>query len=84
MAITVRKELYVAAPDKKTADGRSQKYVHGTGLRRVEHRSLQREADWTNGDFERFSDDNGRTWGQWQDVYSRGHETKGDDEVVTA
>ncbi|MDF2911136.1 MAG: hypothetical protein K0Q56_2017, partial [Sporolactobacillus laevolacticus] len=67
----VRKELYVESPDKKTTDQRSQRYVDSTGLRRVEHKSLQGESDWSNAAFERFSDDNGRTWGEWQDVYSR-------------
>ena len=83
MPVTVRKELYAAAPDRQTTDTRSQRYVNGTGFGRVEHRSLQREADWTNGDFERFSDDNGRTWGPWQDVYDRGHQIKGQDEITT-
>ncbi len=83
MAITVKRELYASAPDQHTIDGRSQRYVNGTGLRRVEHRSLQREADWSNEDFERYSDDNGRTWGEWRDVHSRGYEAKGDDELVT-
>ena len=83
MAITLRSELYAASPDKQTAERRSQRYVDAVKLRRLEHRSLQREADWTNEDFERVSDDNGRTWGPWQNVYSRVHETKGDDEIVT-
>jgi hypothetical protein len=81
MAITVRRELYAEAPDRDTAEGRSQRYTHGTGLRRVEHRSLQRESDWSNGDFERYSEDNGRSWGAWKDVHALGNETKGDDEV---
>lgn len=82
MAITVRRERYAEAPDNKTTDRRTQRYVNGSGLRRVEHRILQRESDWRNAVYERFSDDNGRTWGDWQDVYAQGHETKGDDEIV--
>lgn len=83
MKSTVRPELYVKAPDERTGENRSQRYVDGTGLRRVEHRSLQRESDWSNADFERHSEDNGRTWGEWQDVHRRGCETKGDDEINT-
>jgi hypothetical protein len=44
LAITVRKALYAPAPDERTSDHRSQRYVDGTGLRRMEHRTLQRET----------------------------------------
>ena len=81
--ITVRRELYVEAPDKKTAESRSQRYVNGTGLKRVERKSLTGESDWSTGNFERFSDDNGRTWGEWQDVRGQIYEAKGDDEIMT-
>lgn len=82
-AITVRKELYAPAPDERTSEHRSPHYVNGTGLRRVEHRSLQRESDWSDADYERYSDDNGRTWGDWRDVRRQQTETKGEDEVNT-
>ncbi|MAE61858.1 MAG: hypothetical protein CMJ49_10950 [Planctomycetaceae bacterium] len=82
-SITVRRELYAPAPDDQTSEGRSQCYVNGDGLRRVEHRTLQRESDWTNARFTRRSDDNGRTWDQWQDVHDQSAETKGDDEIYT-
>jgi len=81
--IAVRKELYAQAPDERTSDRRRQQYVNGAGLRRVEHRSLQRESDWSNDSFERYSDDNGRTWGEWRNVRSRSCETRGEDEMVT-
>jgi len=81
--ITVTKELYAPAPDERTSEGRSQCYVNGADMRRVEHRSLQRESDWSNADFERYSDDNGRTWGAWQDIHQQTCEVKGDDEVNT-
>ncbi len=84
MVITVRSSIYAEAPDRHTSEARSQKYVNGEGAIRVEHRSLQRESDWSNADFERRSKDNGRTWGQWQDVYSRGYEVSGEDEINTA
>lgn len=81
--ITVRRELYATAPDAQTSEGRRQRYASGTGLRRIEHRSLQRESDWSHADHERYSDDNGRTWGGWQDVCQRSNETRGDDEINT-
>ena len=81
MSIRVKKELYVKAPDKQTAKCMSQFYVNGTGLRRVEHQKLQRESDWSNAMFERYSDDNGRTWGEWKDVYSNNCEIKANDEI---
>ena len=37
--IAVRRELYVAAPNKQTAESRSQSYVNGTGLKRVDARA---------------------------------------------
>lgn len=79
----VRKERYVEAQDKYTSEGRSQRYVNGTGLRRVERKSVTGESDWSNALFERYSDDNGRTWGAWKDVYSRRYERKGEDEIGT-
>ncbi len=83
MAITIQSGVYAEASDQHTNEVRSQKYVSGKGLSRVEHRSLQRESDWSNADFERRSEDNGRTWGEWQDVYSQGQEVRGDDEINT-
>ncbi|MFC1452975.1 hypothetical protein ACFLSJ_06475 [Verrucomicrobiota bacterium] len=79
----MRRELYVEAPDQRTTDCRSQRYVCGTGLRRVEQRSLQRESDWSSAVFERFSDDNGRSWSAWKDVYRQGHDIRGEDEITT-
>ena len=83
MTTRVRSELYAASPDKKTADARAMRYVDVETLRRLEHRSLHRESDWTNEDYERYSDDNGRTWGPWKNVFDKVHETKGEDEIVT-
>ncbi|HOV21460.1 MAG TPA: sialidase family protein [bacterium] len=83
MGITIRRELYVKAQDKNMCEWRSQKYVNGEGLKRVEIRSLEGESDWSSGLFERYSDDNGRTWSQWKDIYSQGYEKKGEDEIST-
>ena len=82
MTIAIQRELYAPAPDKQTTDIRYQRYLSASDLRRVEHRSLHREADWTDADFERISDDNGRTWGPWQDVHGKVYEARGEDEIV--
>ena len=84
MAISVIKELYVRAQDKHTGERRSQRYINAVGLTRVEHRSLICEPDWSTADFERFSHDNGRTWGEWKNVNTRAYEKKGEDEINTA
>jgi len=83
MTITIKRQLYAEAPDERTTDCRSQTYVEGSGLRRMERRSLQRESDWSSAASERFSDDNGRTWGEWRDVCVGERETRGEDEINT-
>lgn len=83
MGIKVRRELYVEAPDRYTSERRSQHYKNYTGFHRVERKGLTGESDWSNANFERYSDDNGNTWGEWIDVYSRGHEIIGEDEINT-
>ena len=82
--IILRRELYAKAPDQQTSEWRSQRYVNGTGLlKRVERRHLQRESDFACGASERYSDDNGRTWGEWRDVYGQSYEVKDKDEINT-
>ena len=83
MTIALQQELYAPAPDKQTTDIRSQRYLHAVELKRLEHRSLHREADWTDADFERVSEDNGRTWEPWKDVRKKVYEAKGEDEILT-
>ncbi|MDD4109146.1 MAG: hypothetical protein PHH93_10555 [Prolixibacteraceae bacterium] len=79
--ITVKKELYAETPDKQTSEWRSQRYVNGAGLQRVEERRLQGSSDWTDQQYERYSEDNGCTWSEWRDIYSEGSEKKGNDEI---
>jgi len=81
MTINISKELYVAAPDKYTSESRTQAYVNGTGLKRVEHKALTGESDWHTAGFERYSLDNGKTWGPWRDVYKKTYEKIGEHEV---
>lgn len=44
-------------------------YSEPTGLRMTEYKSFASESDFSNGNWKRESPDNGRTWGDWTDVY---------------
>lgn len=44
-------------------------YNEPTGLRMTEYKSFASESDFSNGNWKRESPDNGRTWGEWTDVY---------------
>lgn len=80
--IKVRKELYIEAPDKNMSDTRAQFYTEPYGLRRVEKRDLQGESDFANESYERFSDDNGKTWSDWKDVYGTSFEQKANGDEI--
>lgn len=83
MNIEVQSGLYAQAPDGRTSEQRSHRYAAAAGPRRIERRGLERDSDFCNADFERVSEDNGRTWGEWRDVYRESYERKGDDEIMT-
>jgi len=81
--IAVKKELYVKAPDKYTCDMRIQQYTEPYGFKRVEKRSIQKESDFINELYERYSEDNGKTWSDWRDVYKNALEVKKNgDEII--
>lgn len=48
-----------------TADCRSQTYLDQTSLRRKETRVFQCQSDTADSKSYRYSDDNGKTWGDW-------------------
>lgn len=62
----VARELYAAAPQPDQTPLITVTYAQPTGLRRREQYALEVSNDWSNNHRERFSDDNGRTWGPWQ------------------
>ena len=64
----VKKEIYVPSPEPGVGTSVSMKYI-GRGPRREEVRSLIRSSDWSDTVRRRTSDDNGRTWSDWQLVY---------------
>ena len=61
----IRKDLYEESPGFGQSVVRAQSYV-GTGVRRVESRFIQRESDHSDANARRFSEDNGRTWSDWE------------------
>jgi len=65
---SVSKEVYVPSPEPHVAASVSMSYV-GRGLRREETRSLVRSSDWRDTVRRRVSEDNGRSWSDWELVY---------------
>ncbi len=66
-------------------DGVCEKYTHQyanrEGLVRIESCAFQSTSDFSDGKKQRISEDNGRTWSDWKDVYeSSGFETHGQHE----
>lgn len=70
----VKRELYLAATEAGKSPIVFMSYTDPQGLRRKESRSVEVSNDWADNHRERFSDDNGRTWGAWQPA---GHSATG-------
>ena len=66
----VRKEVYVRSTERRVATSVSMTYI-GQGLRREEVRALVRSSDWSDTVRRRISEDNGRTWHDWEVVYEQ-------------
>ncbi len=65
MSITVKKEIIVpAVGDKKDREDRTGCYLYPTGLTRRETRTFHGEDGIPVTEY-RYSEDNGRTWGDW-------------------
>ena len=62
---TVSKELYIPSPREGVPAILWTSYV-GNGLRRLEHKTDEVGSDVYVNPWERYSDDNGRTWTEWQ------------------
>lgn len=62
----VTRELYALSPQPGQTPNVNVAYAGPDGLRRVESRSMEVSNDWSDHLQERFSEDNGRTWGEWQ------------------
>ena len=72
-AITVEREMYI--PSGHNINGEPvagwpliyDRYI-GNGLRREESLQFQRSSDLGSNVFDRYTEDNGKTWSKWQDV----------------
>jgi hypothetical protein len=71
MAIRVQGEIAVpASANERGATTEMMEQYVDAGLGRAQYRFTVRESDYHNGREARYSEDNGRTWGPWQDVYA--------------
>jgi len=77
----ISREVVEKAPAPSLCVSHSQAYV-GRGVARVEKRIVTRESDFDNELYERFSDDNGRTWGAWKDIYKATYAARGTAELL--
>lgn len=78
----VKCEVVAGVSSDGMGETRTQWYDGPEGLRRVELRSVQGESDFSNGMWRRASEDNGRTWGEWENVYDAYFQALGSDEVI--
>ncbi len=79
--IKITREVYEKAPGPSKCVSRGQGYV-GKGLKRVESRSVTSESDYANEIYVRYSEDNGKTWTEWEDVYREAYRARGDMELL--
>jgi hypothetical protein len=54
-----------------------EKYTDYAGLRRERHETTTAQSDFTESHRVCYSDDNGRTWGHWKDIYAETYERIG-------
>ena len=79
----IRKELYEESSGPGQSVVRSQSYV-GAGMRRVESRFIQLESDHSDDNARRSSEDNGRTWSEWEGFQNALYRMQGADELATS
>jgi len=76
--ITVNAIKYREAREDAVAENYGQSYRDREGLVRIETCSFQSTSDFSDGKKQRISEDNGKTWGEWEDVYEQsGYEVYG-------
>jgi len=79
--IKITREICEKALGPSKCVSRNQSYV-GEGVRRVDTRTVTSESDYANEIYVRYSEDNGKTWTAWQDVYREAYRTRGDMELL--
>jgi len=74
----IKAEKLRDARDDKICEFISRSYRGQEGVTMVEHLSRSSIADFSDDSFERISEDNGKTWGEWKNVYKEsGYEQHG-------
>ncbi len=73
---TIERELVIPSPGPCMATTASIQYI-GEGLRREEIRSNISSSDWHDTVRRRTSEDNGRTWSEWKQIYKEAPEQGG-------
>ena len=72
----IRREIYIPSPQKHAATSGRYTYI-GRGLRIEERRETITTGDWSEEPRKRYSEDNGRTWSDWELIYKNAPEQKG-------
>jgi len=79
--ITVKAEKFRNVRDDLLSEHYYVSYTKNEGLERSELCALQAGSDFSDAKKRRYSPDNGRTWGEWKDVYEEsGYESYGEHE----
>lgn len=77
----ITREIIEKSPGPSKCVSWTQSYV-GKGLKRMEIRSVTSESDYENEMYVRYSEDNGRTWTDWVDVYREAYRVRGGMELL--
>lgn len=67
---SIKKEVYVSFSKPRMAPITDIYYV-GNGIRREETRSFMQLSDWHESVISRISEDNGRSWSEWESIPAR-------------
>ena len=80
--MNIVRELLVGATEEELTENRHQYYTSHDGLERCEVKTIICENDYFSGTWERYSQDNGQTWGEWRDCQKEAALMVGTDEIV--
>ena len=76
--LSVKGEIIYPMLDENRYVNISERYTEHTGLRRERSEISTGQSDFHESHRVCYSDDNGRTWGPWKDVYAQSYERIGD------
>lgn len=81
-SINIQREMIVPASGTSVNETRNQYYIDQDSLRRRETRTFESQSDTSDYSEYRESDDNGKTWGEWQRLREKTREKVGEDELA--